>query len=92
MFLLFRTPFVEKKSTNTGDGELNGDDCSVTSTYERIKQHEGSLLPLADSSKNELFSEQATTIVNTLLDSRPDHRITAEQLLTSAWLAGTEHE
>lgn len=72
--------------SKNGDG--NG--CSVTSTYERIKQHNGSLFPLADSSKNELFSEETKEILNSLLASQPAHRMTAEQLLTSAWLAEAE--
>jgi serine/threonine protein kinase len=74
---------TKRNDPNSGDGS----ECSVTATYDRIKQHNGSLFPLADPLKNELFSEQAKEIVIKLLDSQPEHRVSAEELLTSSWLA-----
>lgn len=77
------------KDFKNGDGS----GCSTEmSTYDRIKQHNGSLFPLADHFKNELFSEQAKELINTLLDPQPAHRMTAEQLLTSTWLADEKEE
>jgi hypothetical protein len=72
-----RTPFVDKKSK----------DDSVTSTYERIKQHAGSLFPLSDPAKDELFSEETKGVVDRLLTSAPEERGSAQELLESAWLA-----
>lgn len=76
---------MEKSSTDAKSGD--GVTCSITCTYDRIKQHTGSLFPLADPVKNNLFSEEVKEIINSLLDSQPEHRVPAEQLLTSSWLA-----
>lgn len=71
-----RTPFVETAQQKGGENN----------TYERIKQHTPPLFPLPESIKNDLFSDDAKAIVDSLLSPDPNNRGSAELLLSSPWL------
>lgn len=60
---------------------------SIESTYANIKQHTGSLFPLADLSANALFSAEVRGVLDKLLSAAPERRASAQELHSSSWLA-----